>query len=179
VPGRPIGKYEQAPAACLPYDPRAPEVARTVTGMIHQYLAHVVVEHVGSTAVPGCAGKGVVDLLIPYREGELEPVKDTLQDLGFQRQSTRDPFPEDRPMHVGSIRHKGDTFRLHVHVVPALSSEPDELRAFRDRLRADPEMLEAYVRRKRGIIEGRTTDSVDYSIIKGSFVQKALDEMHR
>ena len=77
-------------------------------------------------------------------------------------------------MRVGSIRHDGDTFRLHVHVVPADSGEPDELRAFRGRLRADPEMREAYVQRKRGIIKGGTTDAMDYSIIKGSFVREAL-----
>ena len=145
--------------------------------MIHGRLPHVIVEHVGSTAVPGCAGKGVIDLLIPYRQDELEPVKATLQELGFQRQSTRDLFPEDRPMRVGSIEYEGNTFRLHVHVVPASSREPDELRAFRDRLRADPEMLAEYVWRKRAIIESGTTDSIDYSIVKGSFVQKALDEM--
>ncbi|HEX6709134.1 MAG TPA: GrpB family protein [Rubrobacter sp.] len=177
--GPPIGEIEHAPAACLPYDPRAPEVARMVTGMIHGRLPHVIVEHVGSTAVPGCAGKGVIDLLVPYREGELEPVKETLQELGFQRRSTRNPFPENRPMRVGSIRHDGDTFRLHVHVVPASSDEPDELRAFRDLLRNDPETREAYVRRKRDIIEGGTTDSIDYSIVKGAFVQEALDEMRR
>ena len=177
--GRPIGKEEQAPLACLPYDPRAPDVARTVTGIIHQHLPHVLVEHVGSTAVPGCAGKGVIDLLIPYRKGELEPVKDALQELGFQRQSRRDPFPEDRPMRVGSIRYDGDTFRLHVHVVPASSGEPDELRAFRDRLRNDPEKMKAYVRRKREIIQGGTTDAIDYSKVKGAFVQEALEEMNR
>jgi GrpB-like predicted nucleotidyltransferase (UPF0157 family) len=171
---RPIGGQVHAPAACLPYDPRAPEVARRVTEIIHRQLPYVLVEHVGSTAVPGCAGKGVIDLLIPYREGELEPVKDTLHELGFQRQGTKNPFPEDRPMRVGSIEHDGVTFRLHVHVVPADSGEPDELRAFRDRLRADPEVREAYVRRKRDIIEGGTTDPIDYSIVKGSFVREAL-----
>ena len=87
--GRPIGKEEHAPAACLPCDPRAPLVARSVTGMIHQHLPSALLEHIGSTAVPGYAWKGVIDLLIPYREGELEPVKDTLQEPGFQRQSTR------------------------------------------------------------------------------------------
>jgi GrpB-like predicted nucleotidyltransferase (UPF0157 family) len=171
---RPIGEQVHAPAACLPYDPRAPDVARRVTQMFHRQLPHVHVEHVGSTAVPGCAGKGVIDLLITYREGELEPIKDTLQELGFQRQGSRNPFPEDRPMRVGSIEHDGDTFRLHVHVVPADSGEPGELRAFRDRLRSDPEMREAYVQRKRDIIEGGTTDAIDYSIVKGSFVQEAL-----
>lgn len=79
---RRIGKYEGAPAACLPYDPRAPDVAGRISQMIRERLPRVVVEHVGSTAVPGCAGKGVIDLLIAYREGELEPVKDALQELG-------------------------------------------------------------------------------------------------
>jgi GrpB-like predicted nucleotidyltransferase (UPF0157 family) len=172
--GRPIGKQEQAPAACLPYDPRAQEVARKVARMINHQLPDITVDHVGSTAVPGCAGKGVIDLLIPYRKGGLEPVKETLRELGFQRQGTRNPFPEDRPMRVGSIRHHGDTFRLHVHVVSADSGEPHEIRAFRDRLRANPEMMEAYVQRKRDIIEGGTTDALDYSIVKGSFVREAL-----
>ena len=141
--GRPIGEQEQATAACLPYDPRAQDVALKVAGMINDRLPDITVEQVGSTAVPGCAGEGVIDVLIPYRKGGLEPVKETLKELGFPRQGTRNPFPEDRPMHVGSIRHDGDTFRLHVHVVPADSGEPDELRAFRVRLRADPEMMEA------------------------------------
>ena len=96
VSERRIGKHEGAPAAYQPYDRRAPEVARTVKAMIWRRLPGVAVEHVGSTAVPGCAGKGVIDLLLPYGEGELEPIKDTLEDLGFQRQSTRNPFP-DRP----------------------------------------------------------------------------------
>jgi GrpB-like predicted nucleotidyltransferase (UPF0157 family) len=86
--GRPIGEQEQAPAACLPYDPRAQEVARKVAGMSKHQLPDITVDHVGSTAVPGCAGKGVIDLLIPYRKGGLEPVKETLRELGFQRQGT-------------------------------------------------------------------------------------------
>jgi hypothetical protein len=35
-------------------------------------------------------------------------------------------------------------------------------------------MMEAYVQRKRDIIEGGTTDALDYSIVKGSFVREAL-----
>ncbi|HJQ29565.1 MAG TPA: GrpB family protein, partial [Rubrobacter sp.] len=147
------------------------------TRMIHQHLPRVIVEHIGSTAAPGFAGKGVIDLLTPYREGELEPVKDTLQEPGCQRQSTRDPFPEDMPMDVGSVEYDGDTFRLHV--VPASSDEPGELRAFRDRLRNDPEMMDAYVRQRREIIEGGTNDAVYYSIRKGAFVREVLDEMRR
>jgi GrpB-like predicted nucleotidyltransferase (UPF0157 family) len=147
--------------------------------MIRDRVPGILVEHVGSTAVPGCAGKGVVDLMIPYRTGELSPVKKALEELGFGRGGGRDPFPEDRPMRVGSLEHDGDTFRLHVHVVPASSAEPGEFRAFRDRLRSDPGLLRRYVDRKRRIIEGGTTDSVEYAQTKGDFVRQTLDETGR
>lgn len=179
MPDQPIGAYEHLPATCRPYDPRAPEVARRVSGMVLELVPGVGLEHVGSTAVPGCAGKGVVDLMIPYHEGELPSVKEALEELGFQHQSSPDPFPEDRPMRVGSLEHDGDLFRLHVHIVPAGSGEPRELRAFRDLLRSDPELLRRYVARKRRIIEGGTTDSVAYAKVKGGFVQEALEEIRR
>ena len=143
--------------------------------MIEERVPGIVVEHVGSTAVPGCAGKGVVDLMIPYGGGELSPVKRALEDLGFGRQDTRDPFPEDRPMRVGSLEHAGETFRLHVHIVPADSGEPEEFRAFRDRLRSDPALLRRYVDRKRRIIEGGATNPVEYAQTKGDFVRQVLD----
>lgn len=176
---RPIGEYRQAPAVCRPYDPRAPEVARRVADLVRELVPEASVEHVGSTAVPGCAGKGVVDLLIAYDADELGPLIRALEDLGFRRQSSRNPFPEDRPMRVGSLEHEGDTFRLHAHVIPADSDEPGELRTFRDRLRSDPVLLGAYVERKRRIIAEGTTDSVDYAIVKGDFVQEALDRVRR
>jgi GrpB-like predicted nucleotidyltransferase (UPF0157 family) len=143
--------------------------------MIEERIPGIAVEHVGSTAVPGCAGKGVVDLMIPYHEGELPPVKRALEDLGFGPQGTRDPFPENRPMRVGSLEHDGDTFGLHVHVVPAGSGEPEEFRAFRDRLRSDPALLRRYVDRKQHIIEGGTTDPVGYAQSRGGFVWQVLD----
>ncbi len=89
-----IGEYENAPAICRPYDPRAPEVAQRISAMIQDQSPGLSVEHVGSTAVPECMGKGVVDLMVPCREGQLETARNTLGDLGFQRQSTRDPFPK-------------------------------------------------------------------------------------
>jgi GrpB-like predicted nucleotidyltransferase (UPF0157 family) len=129
--------------------------------MIRDRVPGIAVEPVGSTAVPGCAGKGVVDLTIPYREGELAPVESALEDLGFGRQGTRDPF------------------RMRVHVVPAGSGDPAEFRAFRDRLRSHPELLRRYVGRKRHIIEGGATNPIEYAQSKGDFVRQALGGMGR
>ena len=134
----------------------------------------VRVEHVGSTSVPGCAGKGIVDLMIAVADGEMAAVKELLDRLGFQGQIGRDPFPETRPMRAGSFVHDGETFLVHVHVIPASSPEVDDMRFFRTCLRADPELLQAYVARKREIIASGVTDSLEYCRIKGEFIKEML-----
>jgi GrpB-like predicted nucleotidyltransferase (UPF0157 family) len=171
---RPIGIYPELPAACLEHDPHAPAAAGRVAALITSRLPDVAVEHIGSTAVPGCAGKGVVDLMVLYPAGRLQAVKDCLAALGFQRQGTRDPFPEDRPMRVGTLVNDGRSFRLHVHVLAADAPEAAVLRGFRDRLRANAELRAAYVARKREILAAGFTDSLDYCEQKGPFITATL-----
>jgi GrpB-like predicted nucleotidyltransferase (UPF0157 family) len=168
-----IGPYFSRSAACRDYDPRATDVARLVAALVYEHLPQARVEHVGSTSVPGCDGKGNVDLMIAVADGELEKVKAVLDRLGFQGQIGRDPFPETRPMRVGSFVHDHETFLLHVHVIPASSPEVDDMRFFRTCLRADQELLQAYVARKREIASG-VTDSLEYCQIKGKFIKEML-----
>jgi len=158
---------------CRDYDPRAALVAGKIAVMISKHLREVRAEHVGSTSVPGCAGKDIVDLMIAVPDGEMENVKEQLDRLGFQPQGGRDPFPEDRPMRVGSVLHDGKTFLLHVHVIAA-SPEVDDMRFFRACLRADPDLVRAYVARKREIIASGVTDSLEYCRLKGEFVKEML-----
>jgi GrpB-like predicted nucleotidyltransferase (UPF0157 family) len=169
-----IGPYESRPAECREYDPRAAVVAREIIALISSHLPSARAEHVGSTSVPGCAGKGIVDLMLPVADGDMETVKQLLDRLGFQRQSTRDPFPEERPMRVGSWPHDGETFLVHLHVIPSSSPEVEEMRFFRACLRADPELTKAYVAEKRRIIAGGITDSLDYCLAKGKFIKAML-----
>jgi GrpB-like predicted nucleotidyltransferase (UPF0157 family) len=172
--GRPIATYRHSPVECLDYDSRAPEVVTRVAPLIIEGLPGVAVEHIGSTAVPGCRGKGVIDVMALYPAAALQSVKDRLEVLGFQRQTTRDPFPEDRPMRLGAIDYEGATFRLHVHVISLASPEAGEMRMFRDCLRADPVLREAYVARKRAILEAGTKDPVEYAEAKAPFVASVL-----
>jgi len=138
--------------------------------MVNARLTAARMEHIGSTAVPGCAGKGVVDLLLAYPAGQLEASRDALDALGFQRQRGRDPFPESRPMRVGALVIDGRTYRIHVHVVCEDDPEVGVLLRFRDALRADPALRDAYVARKRAILADGITDTEDYSEAKGDFI---------
>jgi GrpB-like predicted nucleotidyltransferase (UPF0157 family) len=162
------------PPALRDHDPRAFDVARVIIDLITARMPSALVEHIGSTSVAGCAGKGYVDLMLAYPDGELDAAKGALADLGFQRQFTRDPFPEERPLRIGALDHDGERFLLHVHVISERSPEVDEMRAFRERLRARPALRDAYVACKRAILDEGVTDGVDYAIKKGGFVQSAL-----
>lgn len=172
-----IGIYRAAPAALLPHDPRTFEVAAAVTQLILSPMPHLLVEHIGSTSVEGCPGKGIVDVQCLYPDHQLEPTKELLRRLGFQPQVSRDPFPESRPMRVGAMELGGTTYRIHVHVVAASSPEVAYVRAFRDRLRSDPELRDRYVQTKQEILAQGITDSLDYAQAKASFVRQTLLEM--
>ena len=171
---RPVGSYHNPGAVCNEYDPRAPEAAREIIQIIAVRDPSLTVEHVGSSAVPHCDGKGNLDILVLYEPGAVERAKAVLDDLGFQKQTSRDPFPEDRPMRVGSWTFQGKEYPIHAHVVSRDSAEAGELIRFRDRLRSDPALCAAYIARKREIIKAGVADSVEYSILKGSFVQEVL-----
>ena len=175
MPNQPIGPYSMQPPKCVEYDPHTVEVARLVEKRITAVLPTVRIEHIGSTSVPGCAGKGIVDLMVIYPDGQLEAVKETLKALGFQPQTVGHIFPESRPMRVGSITHKRRTYRLHVHVIAESSSEVTTLRTFRERLRADPELMAAYVARKQAIVAAGVTDPQLYTRMKSEFIQVVLD----
>ncbi len=172
-----IERYEIGPAVCLPYDEHSAVVAREVAALIVGRLPFVEVEHIGSSSVLGCDGKGVIDLQLVYPRGRLEVVKAALDTLGFQRQRTRNPFPEDRPMRTGAYRHRKRRYLVHVHVLDSTSSEVDRDRLFRDRLRVDGALRDRYVALKREIIESGVSDSVDYADAKGTFILAALREM--
>jgi GrpB-like predicted nucleotidyltransferase (UPF0157 family) len=172
--GGPIERYEYLPADCLPPDPPAPMVAALVADLIQGAAPDTRVEHIGSTAVPGLAGKGIIDLMMLYPPGYLSQARDALDRIGFQRQRSRDPFPEERPMRVGALRREGKLYRLHVHVLAADAPEVVDLRAFRDRLRSDSPFREAYASLKRDIIARGVTDSIEYVNAKEAFIVASL-----
>jgi GrpB-like predicted nucleotidyltransferase (UPF0157 family) len=146
-------------------------VAARVVALFGERLPDTAIEHVGSSSVPGCAGKGVLDLVIPYRDdAHLGAINDALFGLGFGRQRNRDPFPETRPMRIGAIDHEGETYLLHVHVVAEDTHHLAELIEFRDRLRADQALVAEYVAAKRAILDAGVRDGVDYAERKGKFI---------
>jgi GrpB-like predicted nucleotidyltransferase (UPF0157 family) len=173
----PILPYCRVPIMVHDSNAAAPAVARQVAKLIAAKRPGAVTEHIGSSAVPGLAGKGTVDLLLPTPPDEIPAVTDDLLALGFQRQAVATAFPPTRPMLQGIIRHGETSFRVHIHVVPADSPEVAALRGFRDALLADPQLREEYADLKRTIVDGGTVDSVAFSKAKHAWIVAALERL--
>jgi GrpB-like predicted nucleotidyltransferase (UPF0157 family) len=173
----PILPYCRVPIMVRESNAAAPAVARQVADLIAAKRPGAVAEHVGSSAVPGLAGKGTVDLLLPTPPEEIPAVTDDLLELGFQRQQVATAFPPTRPMLQGVIRHGDTSFRVHVHVVPASSPEVTALRGFRDALLADPSLRAEYEELKRSIVGAGTVDSVAFSKAKHAWIVAALERL--
>jgi GrpB-like predicted nucleotidyltransferase (UPF0157 family) len=144
-----IGPYD-APGApkgidLRPWDARGPAAANSLIRILQAALPDIEIEHVGSTAVPGCDGKGILDLMLLIPIGRLSEVCAVIDGMGFQHQSGGKRHPDDRPMREGSFIFDGSVFQLHVHLIPESSAEVDRLRKFRDRLTAHPELVALYI----------------------------------
>lgn len=169
-----IRLYTPTPVEYLPDNSVSRRVAQWVAGFITGGCKDLQVEHIGSTAVPGCWGKGIIDLLVVYAPGRLKLARQTLDRLGFQRQKGPEAFPESRPMRVGSIVYLGRNYRLHAHVIEAGADEARDLVRFRDLLRQDAGLRRAYEAEKRAILARGITVSTEYSKAKGNFIRSAL-----
>ena len=173
----PILPYCRVPVVVREANADAPAVARRVVELIAAKRPGALAEHIGSSAVPGLAGKGTVDLLLPTPADDIPAVTEDLLALGFQRQQVVTAFPPTRPMLQGIIRHGASSFRVHVHVVPSSSPEVGALRGFRDALLADPALRKEYAQLKRAIVDSGTVDSVAFSKAKHAWIVGVLQRL--
>jgi GrpB-like predicted nucleotidyltransferase (UPF0157 family) len=167
-----IGPYCEPLAVCRDFDPRAADVARQLGGLITGHLPSARVEHVGSTAVPGCAGRGIVDLLLYGAEKDIELSTDLLARLGFQQGGQA--YFSQYPAYRGTWVHHGSPFLVQIYVLPAGAAEIDLIRFLRSCLRADTELTRAYAAQKRAIIVAGGADPAEYCRQKGEFLKMVL-----
>jgi GrpB-like predicted nucleotidyltransferase (UPF0157 family) len=163
------------PVVVLPYDVRWPELFRAerdpLAGIFGERAAGI--EHVGSTAVPGLAAKGIVDILLGLRPLELRPPDlDAMARRGYVYRGElgipgRHFFQKGRPPthHVHVVEHGSVEWLKHVH--------------FRDHLRAHPEDVQSYAKLKRDLAARYPDDRDAYTEGKSPFVAAVLRRASR
>ncbi len=162
----------------VPYDPAWPVRFATEAESVRAVLGDVVIaiEHVGSTAVPGLAGKPVLDLAVAVpSEAAADQCIRALERLGYEY---RGPYGDDpqRRYYVRDV----DGMRvaqIHLYVLPAPAW--DEKLAFRDALRANPELAAEYAAEKYRVAQAVGWDKAEYSLAKGPFIERVLTALRQ
>jgi len=128
----------------------------------------VAVEHYGSTSVPGLVAKPLLDILVGGPEAtDPAPYIAALASLGY-----------DYSAHAGVPEHlvfgRGPARTHLVHVVRYGGQAWRKALAFRDALRADAGLRDAYAALKRELAERHGSDRSRYTAAKGAFIEGTL-----
>lgn len=131
----------------------------------------LIIEHIGSTAVPNLGGKGIIDIAIAVPQNEMIAIKGQLEALGYEFRpnfSTEDRFyfMIDLPDQIEETR------RYHIHLTYPENSEWKEFLFVRDFLRTHLKEREEYAELKRNAAEVANNDSTIYRKLKQPFFQK-------
>jgi GrpB-like predicted nucleotidyltransferase (UPF0157 family) len=149
------------------YNPDWP--AEAERGMAELRDLFPVIEHVGSTAVPGLAAKPVIDLMVSTPD--LDAVlanEDALTALGYVREQTS---------MRNRLFYRRDTNGVrthHLHVIPAHDWDTRNERLLRDHLRAHPDAATEYGELKRGLA-ATASNGLVYTKGKTALIQRLIN----
>ena len=128
------------------------------------------IHHVGSTAVPGLEAKPIIDVLVGVRDlDESRACFEPLARLDYMYA----PYLSDE-MHWFCKPHPSRRSH-HLHLVPADSGRFRQELAFRECLRASPQLAKEYAALKRDLAGRFERDREAYTDAKGAFVRRALE----
>ncbi|MFC7740138.1 GrpB family protein [Nocardiopsis composta] len=158
------------PVVVADYDPEWPRLFEREAERIRGALGGraLMVEHVGSTSVPGLAAKPVIDVLLAVADSADEPAYlPELESAGYVLRIREPDWFEHRLF-------KGPDTDVNLHVFTAGAEEADRMLRFRDRLRADPADRERYAAAKRDLARRTWRYVQDYADAKTGIVQEIM-----
>ena len=159
-----------APIHLAPYDPTWPVRYAAEDTKIRTALGEraLVLEHVGSTSIPGIPAKPIIDILLAVADSSDEDAY--VPDLTAQgyRLHLREPdWEQHRVM-------KGVNPDVNLHVFTVGSGEVVRMLAFRDRCRSHPEELRPYLETKRDLASRTWRHVQHYANAKAEVVESII-----
>jgi GrpB-like predicted nucleotidyltransferase (UPF0157 family) len=156
----------------VPYDPQWParfeQEADRIRGALGSNLR--VIEHVGSSSVPGLAAKAIVDIALSVEDFDALDFG-ALERLGYRYVPEHEDELPDR-------RHFSKA-GFHLHAYELEHEEFMDYLRFRDYLRTHPEDAHAYGELKLRLAEEHADDRVAYQEAKAPFVTRLVTALRR
>lgn len=164
---------QQRPVEVLPYDPNWPrlfdeEVALLAPIFQAGGVSDVVWSHIGSTSVPGLVAKPIIDMLpeVPDIE-QLDALNSQMERLDYQ------PMGEyGLPGRRYFRKLDGERHLIHLHCYQTGNPEITRHLAFRDYLRAHPDVAKQYADIKVAIAAKYPHSLAKYQSGKDTYVEE-------
>jgi GrpB-like predicted nucleotidyltransferase (UPF0157 family) len=167
-----LGKPQRldGPVLLAGYDPAWPGLYEREAARIRSVLGGrvLLLEHVGSTSVPGLAAKPIIDILLVVADAaEEDAYVPDLERAGYRLWIREPDWHQHRLL-------KGPDTDINLHVHPPGSPEIDRHLRFRDHLRSDAADRELYERTKRELAARRWAYVQQYADAKSEVVEAIL-----
>jgi GrpB-like predicted nucleotidyltransferase (UPF0157 family) len=159
-----------APIALADYDPAWPTLFAREADRIRATLGStaVLVEHAGSTSVPGLAAKPIIDIVLAVPDSADEQAYvPALEAAGYVLRAREPDWFEHRML-------KGPDTDINLHVFTAGASEIDRMLLFRDWLRANDGDRDDYLRVKRDLAQRTWRHVQHYADAKSAIVAEIV-----
>ena len=101
-----------------PYNPIFPELFKKEKERMQKILGDASqIEHIGSTAVPGLGGKGVIDISVSVPKKQWPDVSSKLESLGYQYRKKDDERENEELFFMANLPDSELGTRLyHIHL---------------------------------------------------------------
>lgn len=152
------------------YDPRWPELFGQQASRIRGALGSrvLLLEHVGSTSVPGLAAKPVIDMVLAVADSRDEAAYvPVLEAAGYVLRIRESEWHEHRMF-------KRPGTEMHLHVFSAGCREIARMIAFRDWLRSHPADRDLYASTKRALAQKEWKYGQNYADAKTAVVEEIM-----
>ena len=132
----------------------------------------IEIEHIGSTAVPGLGGKGIIDMAIFVPKKSINSAKKMISSQGYEEW----PVPKKRKFfsfarYYGSKDHPKRVFHIHI------TSDKDVFQTmliFKDYLIANPKTSADYAKLKKKAAKSCKNDYRPYLKLKNPFIKSVI-----
>jgi GrpB-like predicted nucleotidyltransferase (UPF0157 family) len=158
------------PITLADYDPQWPALYERELTRVRNILGDRVrlLEHVGSTSVPGLPAKPIIDMLLVVADSADEPAYVPSMEAGGYVVRIREPAWHEHRV------FKGPDTDINLHTFSDGSSEIARMLAFRDRLRTHDDERERYLQTKRELAARHWVYIQDYADAKGEVVEAII-----
>ncbi len=167
-----VGEYKplNGPVLIVDYDPQWPALFEREAERIRAALGErvVLLEHVGSTSVPGLAAKPRIDVVLAVADSSDEPAYvPALERAGYVLRIREPDWFEHRLF-------KGPDTDINLHVFSQGCSEIDCMLLFRDWLRSNAADRQLYERTKRELAQRNWKYVQNYADAKTAVVEEII-----